>query len=299
MVFKLKRQKYQDRQRRSSLRQIPQQTELFKRNKTVKTTKKAISPVGSDRQRVHFLSQKRRKISTIFGLTILVLGLLLFLIFNFTFKVAVSPIGNLRQAVQEDRYTKVITDFLDNHFTQRFIFLLDDQQLEKYFLENSPEVKSAKLATGDKIGQTKFLLKMRQPIASWLVNGQQYYVDGQGVTFKSNYYPEPSLKIFDETGAPLEVGEVIVTQKVLSFIGKVIKRLETKGLKVIKVILPSGEMRRIDLVVDRAETIFKLSVDRPIGEQAEDLERAVNYFTERNLLPSYADLRLKNKAYYK
>lgn len=300
MFFGLKNKKYQNRQRRSLVDRAPQQTDLFKRNKTVPgVSVKTTSPKDSSRQKVHSLSRKRKKLATMFGFVVIIIAILLLLIFNFTFKVAIAPSGQLSESIPADRYEQIITNFLDEHFMQRFHFLLNNQQLEKYFLVNNPEIKSATMGVGDQFGQTKFFLKMRQPIASWLVNGQQYYVDGQGVTFKYNYYQEPLLKIFDETDAPLEMGEIIITQKVLSFIGKTIDRLDDKGLKVVKIILPSGEMRRIDFVIDGVGAVFKLSVDRPIGEQVEDLERALSYFTQRNLSPDYIDLRLKNKAYYK
>jgi hypothetical protein len=43
----------------------------------------------------------------------------------------------------------------------------------------------------------------------------------------------------------------------------------------------------------------KFSVDRAVGEQAEDAARAVRYLDGKGMSPEYLDVRISGKAFYK
>ena len=69
------------------------------------------------------------------------------------------------------------------------------------------------------------------------------------------------------------------------------------GYAVVRVILPYGMMKEIDVYLEGYEGYFKVSVDRNAAVSAEDIDRMVKYIGEHPF--EYIDVRLAGRAYWK
>ena len=75
--------------------------------------------------------------------------------------------------------------------------------------------------------------------------------------------------------------------------------MQSLGLKVTKVVLPTGKSRELYVDIEGVEAYFKVNIDRGTAVSAEDIERMARYLGEQDLHPSYVDVRIEGKAYYK
>lgn len=137
----------------------------------------------------------------------------------------------------------------------------------------------------------------------------------------------PSVPVIDESGAKL-------SRKMSEFIGMVEADFKESGYTVTRVAIPTGMAREVDVYVaegggggssdgdnggssgggDGSETegvvngaldtgelgyYFKMNIDRGSGVSVEDAVKMVKYLSERDLHPSYVDVRVEGKAFYR
>lgn len=282
-------------------------SDIFRRNRTLTgTTSNNLDSAGiksdleSSRTQAHYLANHRRKI---FSILVVALGsatLLWILISNFTAAVSVSvPAATISKSIDLSRYEKVIQEYLDINPMGRLHFLLDQPALNTYVSGKLPEVASVVQQNMMNIGQTKFAITMRTPVAGWKINNKQYYVDSKGIPFLQNYFTSPTVQIVDSSGASPQTGEAIVSNRFLSFVGRVVAEAKTGGYTVTQAIIPPKTTRELDVKLKGINMVVKLSIDRSAGEQVEDMGKAVQYFAGRGLSPSYIDVRVSGKAFYK
>ena len=106
----------------------------------------------------------------------------------------------------------------------------------------------------------------------------------------------PSVPVIDESGSQL-------SRKMSEFIGMVEADFRELGASVTRVAVPTGMAREVDVYIDKGEGelpyYFKMNIDRGSAVSAEDAWRMVAYLSERELKPSYVDVRVEGKAYYR
>jgi hypothetical protein len=216
-------------------------------------------------------------------------------------RVAVTVVNSAETIGQLDisKYEQAIQDYMGENPTNRLTFLLNQSSLTAYVSNKMPEVETVTQVDNWDFGETNFKIKMRQPVAGWNINGQQYYVDAAGVSFMKNYFAAPSIQIVDNSGVSLQTGVASVSRRFLSFVGQTISLAKASGYPVVQAILPAGTTRELEIKLKGSNLIVKLSIDRPEGEQIEDMSRAVQYFTSHGQMPSYIDVRVSGKAFYK
>jgi len=269
----------------------------FRRNQTL--------VIGSDqaqspRAKTHHLTIKRRKVMAIFGIVVLSSIFLWLLISNFTARVSVSLFNsNISRTFEKSNYEKVIQEYLDANPMSRFTFLLDKTALNAFVVSKLPEVNTVSQQGMLEIGQTGFALTMRQPVAGWVINNKQYYVDASGESFDINYFDGPPVQIIDKSGAANQSDVVVASRRFLSFVGKVVSESAGRGYTVTQAVLPPNTTRQLELSIKEGGYVVRLSIDRAVGEQVEDMDRAIKYFSARGLVPSYIDVRVSNRAFYR
>lgn len=269
----------------------------FRRNRTIVGT--TSNNLESPRTHVHHLTIRRRRIFSILMIMLLSILALWLLISNYTASPITTVSGqSVIKSVKLSPYNKAIQDYLEMNPMGRFSFFLDQKALTAYVSSKLPEVSSVTLQGMSQIGKTKFKVVMRRPVAGWEINGRQYYVDASGVSFEKNYYNDPSVQIIDNTGAPIEAGTTSVSKRLLSFVGRVVSQALSGGYIVTKATLPASTMRELDINIKDVSPFIKLSIDRSVGEQVEDMGRALRYFSSNQITPSYIDVRVSNKAFY-
>ena len=279
---------------------------LFKRNRTltgslsptVSSAAELDGGLRSPRAHVHHLTAHRRRLGSILTVVIIVSAFLLWLLYEFTASVHVVPTAS-SITLQSGRYEKIINDYFAIHPIERLRPLLNADQLDQYVKHTAPEVQLVRAdgAAGFATGQ--FVITPRQPIAGWLIGNAQNYVDSSGVAFQINYFEQPPVKIVDQSGVPQEVGEAVASSRFLSFVGRSVAVAKDYNMTVEQAIIPTGTTRQVELRVAGHDYPVKLSLDRPVGEQIEDMQRSLAYFDSKGQKPEYVDVRVSGKAYYK
>jgi len=285
----------------------PATSNIFRRNRTLTgTTSNNMGSAGirsdleSSRTHAHNLTNHRRKILGVLAIVLVSSAFLWTLISNFTAAVAVSvPSAVISKSIDKSRYEKIIQEYLDINPMGRFHFMLDQSALSTFVSEKMPEVSSVVQKSMLSIGQTDFAITMRTPIAGWKIGSKQYYVDSKGISFEQNYFASPTVQIIDNSGASPTTGAAVVSNRLLSFVGRVVAEAKTSGYIVTQAILPPNTTRELDIKFKGSNSYIKLSIDRPAGEQIEDMDRAVKYLAGRGFSPGYIDVRVSGKAFYK
>lgn len=90
-----------------------------------------------------------------------------------------------------------------------------------------------------------------------------------------------------------------ISGRVRTYVADLERDLQGLGLKLIKVTLPSGMSRALYIDIDGRQEFYKVDIDRNAAVTAEDIWRMTRYLEEKDLHPSYVDVRVEGKAYYK
>lgn len=278
----------------------------YKRNRTltgslssqVSSASESQADLKSPRAHAHDLHKQRRRLGTTLIAVMaacLVLGVILY---QFTaYPVIHANDGSV--AIDKARYEKAVDAYLSRRPVERLRFVLDTQRLNDYVRQQLPEVDSISPDGAAGFAQGAFLVNVRKPIVSWRIGERQYFVDAEGVPFEKNYYEIPSVKIIDQSGVRQTAGTAIASTRFLNFVGRAVSESQKYGLSVEEAVIPVATTRQIELRIKDHPYPIKLSLDRPVGEQVEDMQRAVTYLDGKNAKPQYIDVRVSGKAYYR
>lgn len=277
----------------------------FRRNRTltgsasskVASTGEAHAQLKSDRVRAHDLVRQRRHIGLVLLAVVAGSMLLYGLVSQFTAHVVVHTTDASQKL--DASYSKAIEDYLSAQPIERFRFMLNQKHLNEYIQATTPEVADVKVDGSAGLGVTSFTATMRVPIASWSINGTDQYVDASGVAFTHNYSPAPSVHIVDNSGVQVAAGQAIASNQFLSFVGRVVGLARAHQYTVTQVIIPQDTTRQIELQLEQVSYPVKLSVDRPAGEQVEDMTRALGWLRAHDQSPQYVDVRVSGRAFYR
>jgi len=309
MALFSKKQTVQPRRRRQSgVQPAPRVESPFRRGKTLTgstsvhvkqmTAVEGSTQFKSPRAKVHELAAKRRRIGGLLLLVLAASAALYGLVSQFTASSAVRATEGISLASSEP-YEQAIQEYFAQHPAERLRFLLNEATLTEFLQTKTPEVAEVVLQGSAGFGASTFQLTMRQPIVGWNIGSEKLFVDAAGVAFKKNYFENPKVQVIDQSGIPLESGRAVTSDRFLGFVGLAVGLTETNGYKVKEVILPRDTTREIELRLDNVAYPINLSVDRPAGEQVEDMARAVKWLHASGKNPKYVDVRVSGKAFYR
>lgn len=254
----------------------------------------------SERDRLKQLRSRRKKIVrllrySLFGLIILT-GLVRFLVFRVEVQVA-------QFARQPDLkpYQATIEAYLVERPFERLSFNIDQKHLERFLQTKHPEIHELTDVTSGFLQPTQFRLTLRQAVATMLVNQQRYFVDAAGVPFVNNYQPAPPLEIADQSGIKQsgQLNQRLISGRFLRFIGRAIALTSEKGYQITTATIPTGTVHQIEFKVRGVEPYVKMTIDRDVAEQVEDLARSLAHIKRSGLKAQYLDVRVANKVFYK
>ncbi len=306
-----KKRDHEPRRRRVEKGELDKRKEqgkqLFRRGRTL--TGSESSNIGSanelnaslrsPRAQGHHLVAHRRYLGGMFAIFILSAMILFWFLYEFTAGINVNASNASSAVLKSNRYERAITEYLAFRPFERVRTLIDHVELSNYMKSAAPEVDGVKSVRSGGFATTRFELVFRRPVASWLIGGERYYVDKTGVPFRINYFDEPKVKIVDNSGVPQIAGTAIASSNFLRFVGLAVDTSSTFDLQVTQAIIPEGTTRQIELRLSKKKYPVKLSLDRPVGEQIEDMKRAVDYLKKKGITPKYVDVRVSGRAYYK
>jgi len=277
----------------------------FRRNRTLTGSRsseiasagEANAQLKSPRVQAHELRKKRRRVGSLLIVVLFAAMGLCVLVYEFTAGVVVRAPGI---SVSLDKsYEDAVQSYLALRPVERFRFLMNTNALNEFVKQKLPEVASIRSDGNDGFGKSDFTLTMREPLAGWSIQGSQQYVDSSGTAFSHNYYPTPSVQIVDNSGVQAAGGQAIASNRFLSFVGRTVGLMKAQGYIVTQVAIPAGTTREVELHIDGLAYPVKLSIDRTVGEQVEDMVRAIRWFQQKNQSPQYIDVRVSGKAFYR
>ncbi len=277
----------------------------FRRNRTITgsasphvvSTSESNAQLKSTRVQAHDLTRQRRHIASVLSLVLLAVIVLGGLVYEFTAHSIVRTSDVSRSL--DSRYTKAVDDYFARQPIERLRFMLREDALQEYIQSVAPEVKTITSEGFHGLGESLFVIEMRRPIAGWSIRGAQQYVDASGVSFGYNYYTKPAVQVVDNSGVQVEAGQAIASNQFLSFVGRVIGLVNSQQRTVTEVVIPQGSTRQIEIKMKEVSYPVKLLVDRPAGEQVEDMGRSINWLSQRNVTPEYLDVRISGRAFYR
>ena len=103
----------------------------------------------------------------------------------------------------------------------------------------------------------------------------------------------PTVEITDEDSSGY------VTEGIKRYVGRVERDFKDLGYTVTRAIVPAGKMREVDIYVEGRPEYYKMNLDRGTAVSVEDAVWMLKYLSERGISPSYVDVRIAGKAYYK
>lgn len=276
-------------------------SQRFRRSSTMSSVRRPAVDAGStERQLTHELKAKRRKVLTQLSVTMACIIGVIMLLGQLTAKVnIVTPGQGTGDSSISTRYTKIYNDYLADRPLERLRFLADQSALHAYLLVHAPEIQSADLVAGDAIATSDLRLSFRQPALQWVAADKKYYVDGQGVTFEKNYFPEPAISVEDKSGVTPEVGQAVVDHRFLGFLGQVSSAFEASGVRVDKIILPENTVRQVDFGIEGRGYVVRMTVDRGVAEQTQRAVKSMEFLQANGISPSYIDARVDQRVFYK
>lgn len=283
-----------------------EQRYAFRRNRTltgsasshISSTNESNADLKSPRVQAHELAQKRRHIGLTLGVVLVCAISLLGLISQFTAAVVVKAAPD--SSLQLDAsYAASIQKYFASQPIERLRFLMNTGTLKDYLQAVSPEIQDVKVGGSAGFGKSTFVLTMRSPIAGWNINGRQQYVDASGTSFTRNYFDTPGVQIVDKSGVQVSAGQAVASNRFLGFVGRVVGTAKTYNYTVVQVIIPRATTRQIELRLKGIKYPIKLSVDRSVGEQMEDMDRTIHWMVSHRKNPKYVDVRISGRAFYR
>lgn len=285
-----------------------EQRYAFRRNRTltgslssnVATINEDSAELKSPRVHAHHLKRKRKHtLGILFAVAVVSFGLG-YLIYQSIASVQVRALSTLPEEARL-YYQSKIMDYLEQRPLERFRFSLDEDALVAHLRSSgAPEVMTIEpVAPAEKLGLAALTVHFRRPVVYWQTGNVRMYVDSQGSAFQKNHFPEPSVKVVDQTGIQAHNNQVLASSRFLGFIGRVIGGMEAYSYPVAEIVLPADTTRQVQVKLRELAYPLKFSVDRSVGEQVEDAARAINYFQQQGLEPEYIDVRVSGKAFYK
>lgn len=300
------RRRQTDTSSQSAQSPLEQQSALFKRNRTltgsmssrVSSANEAGGALKSSRVHAHELVHRRRRIGGLLLIVLAASAVVAILLTQLTAKVTVSLPGT-SQATDVSPYESDIQKYLTERPFERLRFALDLGSLTEYLRQKDPEVDTVTGVTANGFATSNITLRLRKAIVSWKIGDKRYYVDASGVSFTRSVGSAPSVEIVDQSGVQPQAGSAIASSRFLSYVGQTVALTAQHGLTVQQVIIPLGTTREIELHIQNYNYPIRLSIDRPVGEQVEDMVRAIGYFSSNGQTPAYIDVRVSGKAYYR
>lgn len=279
----------------------------FRRNRTltgslssdVVSVSENTAELRSARVHSHHLRRHRRHALLWLFVVLATCGLLLYVISQSILRVSVVSSVAVANAGQ---YEQKVSDYLHKHPLERFRFSLSTQSLVSYLQANSaPEVQSIDnvVSSGQGFGEAVLRITFRKPVVVWKTAGTTMYVDANGNSFTENHYTQPSVQVVDQTGIQSQNNQVLASNRFLAFIGKVVGRMQSYGYTVTEISLPANTTRQVQVRLQGIAYPVKFSIDREVGEQAEDASRAITYLSQKGTTVEYLDVRVSGKAFYK
>jgi len=265
----------------------------FRRGKTISRHQKE----HSERSENQKLVIRRRKLGAFFVVLAIFISLISIFLFQFISKVSI--VSNESKSQNLSKYEKSVEEYLNINPSERILSNLNKNALLESLQKDYPEVLSISDIKFNGLTSYKIYLDFRKPVASWLVDGKEFFVDSEGVSFNVNNFEKPSLNIIDDSGAIISNGKNVASSSFFSFIGKLVSAANKQGLEISKIRIPPLSLRQVEVSVKDVSYFARMSTADSAEGQIINFKKAIEYFRAHKISPNYIDLRIEGKGYYK
>lgn len=265
----------------------------FRRGKTISRHQKEYSERSENQK----LVIRRRKLGAFFVILAIFISLISIFLFQFISKVSV--VSNESKSQNLIKYEKSVEEYLNINPSERILSNLNKNALLESLQKDYPEVLSISDIKFNGLTSYKIYLDFRKPVASWLVDGKEFFVDSEGVSFNINNFEKPSLNIIDDSGAIVSNGKNVASSSFFSFIGKLVSAANKQGLEISKIRIPPLSLRQVEVSVKGVSYFARMSTADSAEGQIINFKKAIEYFGTHKISPNYIDLRIEGKGYYK
>ena len=166
--------------------------------------------------------------------------------------------------------------------------------------EQFPEVQTLRV-TLPLIGKKPIIyIVPTQPKAILDTQNGSFVLDGRGkaITNATDQVPADTLRVRDDSGVAITVGDQALPLKNIRFIEEVQHQLADKGLKVSEIILPASSQSVLFRIEGKPYSI-KFSFQSDAVQQAGAFLAAYDRFSKTNTIPNqYVDVRVGDKVYF-
>lgn len=305
------RRRYVDRQSTRDDSSTIEGANMFRRNRTitgssshkVASTTELNANMLSPRAQAHHLSKRRQHIVLrLIGVAVVTLSLYL-LVSQLVANVSIRVDDTVRAIPAKiiNSYEKTIDEYYARHPLSRYYPALDHSNMLAYLQSVHPEIKYVDLSLTGEFGKAHAEVTLREPVARWVLNGKNEYVDGEGVIFSINGFDTPKVTIVDQNNIALSKldKKVITSNRFLVFVGQVVGTFAESNHTVTKATIPVLTTRQLHVKVSKTPYYIKMTVDRGAEEQVEDAVKVIRYLKAKGIGATYIDVRVSGKAFYK
>lgn len=259
-------------------------------------------PVRARRQRRVWL-----KLLIVAIVILLVLGGLGYLVYGSdVFAVKQIEITNHSNA-ETIAIRKVIDDYLAQrrYYLPYFrnIFLVDTNQLSDTLVTAFPQARNI-IVTKHYLNSLNISLEKREALGVWCYNQADkcVYFSNDRLAFAEAAVSSGSLllSIDDQASQPVVLGQPVTTPELLAFILKLQLGLNRQGVVFNKIIIPSDELFRVNVLTSEGWQIY-LNTNEAVSEQLSSLEAFMvqKLTSEQRARLVYIDVRIPGRVYYK
>lgn len=251
----------------------------------------------SERVQEHKLIVRRRKLGIFFVSIAVASVLMIIFLLQFISKVSVS--ANRVSNSNLEKYKTSIENYFSANPSERFKPNLNKKALISKIQNDNPEILDISNINLNGITSYNFELSFRKPVASWNAEGKELFVDSEGVSFSTTLFDKPTLAIVDDSGLTASNGKNVASSSFFSFVGKLVAAANNNGLEITKIRIPPASLRQVEVSVSGVKYYAKMSTSESAEGQIANFKTAINYFATHKISPSYVDLRIEGKGYYK
>lgn len=269
----------------------------YRRNRILNSRDTASPAETSERLAAHQSARVRQRRMHWLGIGVLAGLLVLAILWQLALSVTVLT-PDAASGRHPERYQAALARYYAERPVERLRLLLDTAALQRFLLEQVPEVKTARLE-GRGLASATLKLTFRRPVAQWSSGATHYFVDEDGVSFERNYFAAPAVAVRDESGVPATSGQEVINRRFLSFLGQSVALLNKHQLPVKEAVLPQGAVRQIAFHIKQRPTTITMTLDRAAQAQVEQAAAALRWLDQRGRRPGYVDVRADQRVFYR
>ena len=210
-------------------------------------------------------------------------------------------------ANEKSGYESTVQEEYNKHTIMSQFWLLDNKAFEEAMILRYPEIRSIDVRAAVPFStDLKTTISFRKAVFVWRdASGSTQFVDNSGTLFAKDLDATVNTKklvaIEDQSGTVLEPGNPVLTTGLVQFIGQLHTKIPAvfQGKPITKVIIPRST-REVQLQITDVPYLIKLSSQRTLEEQVDELVLLVNHLQTQKIQPAaYLDVRVPHKAFYK